>query len=351
MDAPPVRWHGPHRVVPPAAAPSAWGERRSNFSYHNPVRRLALLLAVTILSLLALEGILRVGFADRFHVRSEARNLVYDFDPELGWFPEPGSERTMTGSRSFHVQHNSRGFRDPEPGPKTRPRLAVLGDSYVWGFDAEAEERFTTRLQERMPGWEVLNLGVSGYGTDQALLLLEEHIDFYEPDVVFLVFTEQNDRIDNTHNRVYEHYYKPYFIEAAGEFELRGTPVPTPLPYLQRQYPWLSKSTLATALVDAWIRIRNPAVEVPDRSEQLVVAVRDLAHARGAGFAFGIEGQHPDWPWADLAREHRIPAVHLNTPHRYPEFGGHWTPEGHEIVAERIYELLQRRGWIATPSP
>ena len=206
-----------------------------------------------------------------------------------------------------------------------------------------------------MPHWEVLNLGVSGYGTDQALLLLEEHIDFYDPDVVFLVFTEQNDRIDNTHNRVYEHYYKPYFVETSKGLEVRGTPVPRSLPYLQRAHPWLSKSLLATALADTWIRIRHPFVEVPDRSERLVLALRDVAHAHGAGFAFGIEGQNPDWRWSDLARDHRIPAVHLNNPHRYPEFGGHWTSKGHEIVAERIHGLLQRSGWIppeaAAPGP
>ena len=310
------------------------------------MRRAALLVLSLAVSLLILEGILRIGFADRFAVRSDERSLSYDYDPELGWLPEPGSERVIQGSRSFTARHNSRGFRDREPGPKQKPRLLVLGDSYVWGFDVEAEERFTERLQERMPGWEVLNLGVSGYGTDQALLLLQREIGFYQPDVVFLVFTEQNDREDNTHSRTYGHYFKPYFVEGAEGLEVRGTPVPHSFPYLQREHPWLSRSLLVSALVQGWLQLQNPRVEVPDRSEELVLALRDVAHNHGAGFAFGVEGQKADWPWTEFVRETGIPAVHLNNPHRYPQFGGHWTPPGHEVVAQRIHGLLQRQGWI-----
>ena len=32
---------------------------------------------------------------------------------------------------------------------KTRPRIAVLGDSFVWDYDVEAEDLFATRFGSR----------------------------------------------------------------------------------------------------------------------------------------------------------------------------------------------------------
>jgi hypothetical protein len=36
----------------------------------------------------------------------------------------------------------------------------------------------------------------------------------------------------------------------------------------------------------------------------------------------------------------KIPFVDLTNPLRYPEFGAHWTPEGHTVVCEKIDEFL-----------
>lgn len=307
---------------------------------------MALLVFSLLLALVVLEGGLRLALPSGLHVRTDERSLSYRHDPTLGWFPEAGSDREIEGSRVFRALHNSRGFRDRETGPKSKPRLLVLGDSYVWGFDVEAEERFTARLQEQMPEWEVLNLGVSGYGTDQALLLLEREIGFYDPDLVFLVFTEQNDRDDNRRNRSYEYYYKPWFESGAEGLALRGTPVPRSLPHLQREWPRLFESWLVRGIVHGTLTLLHPPREGPDPSEALVLAIRDRAHEHGAGFAFGVEGQNPEWPWADFVRKNRIHAVHLNTKHRYPGFGGHWTPEGHRVVSDRIASLLRRAGWL-----
>lgn len=307
--------------------------------------RLALLLAFGVVPLLLAEGVLRLGYADRFRLPSDERVLTYQFDAELGWFPEPSSERTIQGTRTFDVRHNALGFRDAEHGPKQRPRLLVLGDSFVWGFDVDEDERFTARLQEQLPDWEVLNLGVSGYGTDQELLLLQREVEHYAPQIVFLVFAEENDRKDNTSNRRYGPYYKPYFVRGEADFELRGTPVPQPVPYRARAHPWLFSSVVVRAATQAWLDVRNPVVQVPDASELLMLAVRDVAEAHGAHFALGVQGRGAEM--LDFARARGIPVAPLANRHRYPHFGGHWTPEGHALVAERILALLGGTGWIS----
>ena len=306
--------------------------------------RLGLILAFAVVPLLLVEGVLRLGFAERFRLPADERALAYAYDEILGWFPEPSSERTIEGTRSFFVRHNARGFRDAEHGAKEAPRLLVLGDSFVWGFDVEEDERFTARIGERLPGWEVLNLGVSGYGTDQELLLLRRELAHYAPEIVLLVFAEENDREDNTRNRRYGPYYKPYFVRGASGHEVRGTPVPQPLPYLARAHPWLFSSLVVRAVCQAWLDARHPVVQVPDESEQLVLAVRREAEAQGARFALGVQGRGTEM--ISFARANGVPVVALANRHRYPHFGGHWTPEGHALVAERILALLARTGWI-----
>src|SRR5205814_6625220 len=44
---------------------------------------------------------------------------------------------------------------------------------------------------------EVLNFGVSGYGTAQELLTLREQVWKYSPDIVMLAITTNNDITDN----------------------------------------------------------------------------------------------------------------------------------------------------------
>ena len=42
-----------------------------------------------------------------------------------------------------------------------------VGDSFVWGYDVEASERFTELLRDEFPGIRIVNAGVNAYGTDQ----------------------------------------------------------------------------------------------------------------------------------------------------------------------------------------
>lgn len=308
-------------------------------------RSLLLLLASLVSALLLSEGIVRIVFKRALDLPRDERSLAYRYDADLGWFPVPSSERTIEGTRTFHVRHNAKGFREREPGSKAKPRVAVFGDSFVWGFDVEENERFTERLAARRRDLEVLNFGVSGYGTDQELLLLRRELAWIAPDVVVLLFSADNDRIDNTTNRRYGPYYKPYFRAVGDLLELRGQPVPLPLPYLRERSRLVAASYLARAGYAVWLARRHPPVSVPDPSHELVKAFRAAAEGAGAHFALLVQGR--DEPVLAFAQAEGIPAVSLVTRQRYPHFGGHWTPKGHQFVAEQIDHLLRREGWLA----
>src|SRR3990170_1148374 len=148
-----------------------------------------------VLILLVAEVVCRFAVApeNKFQWPQEktVRNTVYRFDPTLGWFPIENHEEVFEGSIRFHTQSNSEGFRDVEHDLKNveKPRVAVLGDSFTWGYDVEAGDRWTDILQQRLPEIEIFNCGVSGYGTAQNLLLYREKVRHYGPDLVLLLYS------------------------------------------------------------------------------------------------------------------------------------------------------------------
>jgi hypothetical protein len=102
----------------------------------------------------------------------------------------------------------------------------VLGDSFVWGFGVEDEEIFTSVLERRSdPPLEVVNLGVSGYGTDQQLLLWRALGARFRPDVVLLVLCPYTDLAENLLASAYGHP-KPVFHFSEDGHRVGNQPVP-----------------------------------------------------------------------------------------------------------------------------
>ncbi len=132
--------------------------------------------------------------------------LFTRYDPILGWDGVAGVRATLLGKT---VSHNARGERGPDVDLVRRPgtrRAVVLGDSQAWGLGVADDETIAARLQLRLgrggEPWQAINLGVSGYGTDQAYLKYLLHGARYEPDVVaWIVF--KNDLAENVSTHVW----------------------------------------------------------------------------------------------------------------------------------------------------
>lgn len=298
-------------------------------------------------TLAALEIFLRTADLRELRQGVSERSLSYRYDPELGWAPIPSSTSTVTNARTIHVQHNSLGLRDIEFSPDARPTIMFLGDSFVWGLDAEAEERFTDLLRPRIPGTNILAAGVSGYGTDQEYLLLQRLWPKVKPTVVVLIFCSQNDRLDNSTNIRYEGYQKPYFATAAdGSLVLMGQPVPKSRQQYFREDWWVRNLWLARLVADVYVKLRYPLLNVPDPTERLVSKIRDFVEANGARFLVGL--QYRDDRLIRHLEASRIPFVNFEGAAFYPGegSGAHWTPEGHKVVAERVLGLLSDNGVV-----
>lgn len=144
-----------------------------------------------------------------------------------GYFHRPNAEgywyRYMDGTK-YYVSINSYGFADaPRELEKTRPRIALIGDSTTQFWEAEEGQRGQFQLENLLDQqFEVLNFGVRGYGTDQTYLLYKNVGIHFNPDIVIYTFCI-NDIFDNSKTK-----NKPYFSRNKtfpNRLTLRGYPV------------------------------------------------------------------------------------------------------------------------------
>ena len=188
-------------------------------------RNAVVALAALALGLGLAEAGLRLFFpqplAERYGSPAAGGPLVRT-DPELGWTLRPNvSDVASDEPWQADLATNALGFRDVNHGEKAEgvTRVAVLGDSFVFGSGVKQDEPITRRLAALLgPSFEVINLGVPGYGTDQALLTLRRWGPRLSPDVVLAGFF-WNDVMENASAEMYS-MQKPRFVLAGDSLSL-----------------------------------------------------------------------------------------------------------------------------------
>ncbi|TVM18265.1 hypothetical protein DPQ33_05785 [Oceanidesulfovibrio indonesiensis] len=149
-------------------------------------------------------------------------------DDELGWKLRPGviAESKRTGVKVVY-RINSKGLRDAEATYEKPPgvyRIVMLGDSRTFGFGVREEQHFPKLLQGYLPGVEVINMGVDGFGVDQNLLFLRHEGFKYEPDLVISYVPHFKDE-RHMHDRRWN-MGKPMFeVAEDGALVLTNSPV------------------------------------------------------------------------------------------------------------------------------
>ena len=315
--------------------------------FRRSLMKLALALLSVIIAAALAELCLMLFFRGQFATFDDERSLLYRYDRTLGWFPIANSKDRFLASRIITVENNSEGFRAPERTATDKPGIIFLGDSFVWGFDVDAPERFTDKLQARHPEWSVFNFGVSGYGTDQEYLLLRERFDAYRPRVVFLLYCTETDEEDNRSNFIPGDYYKPYFIVDQGRLELQGVPVPRSQRSFLAEHPVLAKSYVMQLGIRAWFKFRAPKqIRNPDPTTTIIRRLQKYVSENGAVLVMGLTRSNQ--PLEEFLRRLEIPYIDLSTPLRYPSFGSHWTPEGHTFVCDKIETFLTAGRFMET---
>lgn len=180
--------------------------------------RVALSFAALLVSLLLAEAGLRLaGFElPQFHERDDLVGLTL----------RPGAEGWYTEEGRAYVRVNDAGMRDVAHARGKPPgvlRIAVLGDSYTEAIQVERERSYPALLEKHLARCagpvEVLNFGVSGFGTAQELLTLRERVWQYAPDVVLLAVFPSNDVVNNS-RALDPDDLRPFFVLEEGELVL-----------------------------------------------------------------------------------------------------------------------------------
>lgn len=195
----------------------------------------------------------------------------HDFDPELGW--KIGSNRK---SADGLYASGRKGLRSAKPGdteqdwtmekvhltasPQQPLRVALIGDSYTFGYEVAYEDTWAHQLGSRLqPRFDVANFGVIGYSINQVRLKYERDVRPLHPDLVIIGIISHDFQRDTF---IYNFlpfpdmlalpFARPRPILRDGRLEMLNVPLPTPteiftaksihqLPYLQADvnYNWL----------------------------------------------------------------------------------------------------------------
>lgn len=280
--------------------------------------------------------------------------------------------------------------------------VVLIGDSYVEGSYVSDEDTAARRLEARLDR-PIANLGVAGYGTRQEFLVLKSDGLRFQPKVVVWFFFEGNDLYDDhsfenfllaappspeeTATRpeglAYDQGWKMRSFSIALLERLRrwSAPVfPSNAPYFARlAVPGASGQTVFFAdynglpwsawMADRWERARGTLESVAHFSRAqgidvlfVLVPTKFRVYRPYVNFDDGSSCRTWSiWPVAELFSEFcqsaGVPCLNLTVPFQeavrdggmpYAIMDSHWSPEGHDLVAELLATELRQRGWLST---
>lgn len=288
-------------------------------------------------------------------------------NPYLLWEMVAGERREM----DVDVRVNAMGFRGPaitvEKPPNTK-RILVVGDSTVYGHGVAEAETFVARIGEHLgTDFQVINLGVPGYSSAQALNLLALRGWELQPDLLIVATLWSDNNFDS--------FIDKELLSEQAAFQDgwlgRGSAALQNLA-LYRWLDWHLRLGPKAEAVNTvgWILGQQPSggqrrVEVNDYATNLQRFVdgarRENADVMFLAFANSVDiGAETDgaiaWPlyrevMASVALHNGAPLVQV-VPH-FQSSGLSWedlfldelhpTPQGHEIIASAVHTRLA--GW------
>jgi hypothetical protein len=357
--------------------------------------RLGLVLIGSLLGLLMAEGLARMiapaGHADLlFNSPDSSPQGLYVNDPDLLLIPAPGFKATVQ-SLDYEVplRINALSLRGPDLIETDSNWLAV-GDSFTMAVQVSEDDTFSGQLSATSDA-TFLNAGVDGYSTWQSLKRYERMIaEGVELEGVLLTFFLGNDFQDNTHFEA--------LSRQASQLE-PGSPIP------RAELPWLEGLLLRNSVLYAHYRVWRKARDIESgddhdrgrwqqelsiftpggqanlnhlsgKTKEALLALKRATDAQGDALlvtiappafvvdssrlepTFEIVGLDPSTALIDapgeladrILSELSIPScdltgalrdAHASGQELYFRYDGHWTVDGHTVVADTIRACME----------
>jgi len=183
----------------------------------------------------------------RFKLFSHCAVSAIAYDENLGWKLKRARSWNLNSANSEkpngNVTTNSKGFRDIEHSIAKQPgrkRIMFAGDSYTAGLHYPNEKIFTQRFAQALDQltalknrFEIMNVAVPAWATDQEYLYLRDEGMKYRPDYVFLMIAP---------NDIRESYGKQFFSLGNQRLTENGPPS---VPWKTRFYWFLANHSCA----------------------------------------------------------------------------------------------------------
>ena len=332
-------------------------------------RRLLFALLATFLGLLLIEGVLRIaspvggllqGQPEETMDGSEA--IMMHGNPFLLWELSPG-QRTQAGGE---VTINDNGFRDRDRSAPQRPRALVLGDSSVYGFGVSGSEVFTTLLEEELQA-DIINGGVPGYSTTQALNFLWGRGLALDPDLLIVAALWSDNNFDSFVDAERLRRYAVW--RRTGQASIQGVLEHSAI-YRSLEFAMKKEQSQTVS----WMGLRrqtpsgNRRVPIQTYAENLAEFCTVMADRDGGVVFVVLPNRHdveggiavPPWvPYRTVMRRTAkacdAPIVEL--PEEFRAAGQpflffdemHPSVPGHQLMAKAIADTLRSAGWPDTP--
>jgi hypothetical protein len=244
---------------------------------------------------------------------------------------------------SVTYRFNALGCRGEDyaiPRPPAIRRILAIGDSYTLGVGVHEPDTFERRLEESLNSkrtvadarYQVINCGVSGYGTREERLFYELFGSRYQPDIVLLTMIDNDDRSWREDVRL--GYYR-----SPGRMEHLLTSWA-----LIQQYRYQRPDPDYRPVLAEVLRLQEACRR--QNARLAVIVFRDYESREDtkllSTMKAGLNGK--GIPVVDLGpaleREHPFGELVVHPLDRHPN------EIAHRIAAEEIEKLLRKEGWV-----
>lgn len=276
------------------SSPAPLSRRKRFFFYLITYTFIALLLFAVAEIISRLKG-LEPYKIKTFNIVVEPGGRFYAAHPTLGYTHLPGQFKvTLDNAFTFKTTNLDNTLRVTHPLNTYPPRddkreIWVFGDSITYGWSVSDEEGYTWLLQERFPEYEVINFGVSGYGTLHSLIQLRAALERgKKPRLAILAYGSWQD-VRNTFIRIRRKMLapaaylgplnQPYArLTADGKLDVFMDTIE------YREFPLMRRSAFIHMLEDTYNRYEERHVNSHQVTKAIIKEMSDLCRANGIEF-------------------------------------------------------------------
>ena len=196
------------------------------------IKKTIFAVVALVVFLIVLEGLcstfMIVYNAVFWSKRPSADRVHSQHDPELGWVQSPNTRIENLYGDGRHMTVNAQGFRGKYnyqiTVPEDKVRVVCSGDSFTMGYGVGDEQTWAHRLTVEDSRLETINIGMGGYGIDQAYLWYERDGKPFDHDVHLLAFITDDFRRMRLDK--FWGYDKPVLRVKDGQLITENVPVP-----------------------------------------------------------------------------------------------------------------------------